>query len=246
MQNLSGYDIRATTRADSPARRHAKNRCRYSHPSRKIFDDALGEHLSLIMTATRSFLCFLLLVSASAGAAAQANEIALTGGGDFVSNQNVNVKRSWGIEGSVAHRLLSAPLIGLYGEVPIAAAFSATAGTPGVATCVNTVPISPACRVFDYSSFFVTPGLKLRIGGPGLAPYATIGGGVGHFSASGSQGSSTTGVISYGGGVDITLLPIIGLRGEVRDYNSGYPAFGLAGSGRQHNLFVTGGVVLRF
>lgn len=199
-----------------------------------------------MMRAARFLFCLAALAGFPIVAAAQANEIALTGGGDFVSNANVNVGRSWGIQGSFAHRLLSAPLVGLYGELPIAAGFNARPQLNQACIAVFPPPAACASQPFNYSSIFVTPGLKLRIGGPGLAPYVAVGGGIGHFSGSGSSGSSTTGVLSYGGGVDITVLPIVGLRGEVRDYNSGFPAFGLKGSGRQHNLFVTGGLVLRF
>ena len=196
-----------------------------------------------MMRAVRFVSCVVVVVALSIGAFAQANEIALTGGGDFVSNQNVSVGRSWGIEGSLAHRLFGAPMIGLYAEIPIAAAFNSTPKT----TC--TFPPTTSCfaQPFNYTSIFATPGLKLRIGGPGMAPYVAVGGGIGHFSASASQGSTTTGTISYGAGVDIPLIHFFALRAEARDYNSGYPALGFAkGTGRQHNLFVSGGVVVRF
>lgn len=203
-----------------------------------------------MMRVARLLVYCMVLAAAPTGALAQANEIALTAGGDFISNPHNSVSKTWTIEGSLAHRLLGAPLIGLYAELPIAAAFHSK---PQVSSaCIAVFPPPPGCitQPFNYSSLFVTPGLKLKIGGPGLSPYAVVGGGIGHFSpsaASGSTpGSTTTGVISYGGGIDVTMLPIIGLRGEVRDYNSGYPAFGFGGSGRQHNLFVTAGVVLRF
>ena len=207
-----------------------------------------------MMRAAR-FLFLLILAGAAPAMLAQANEVALTVGGDFVSNQHNRVSKTWTIEGSLAHRLFGAPLIGLYGEIPIAAAFHSK---PQVNTaCAATFPPPAGCitQPFNYSSLFVTPGLKLKIGGPGLAPYAVVGGGIGHFSPTIPSGSfttgtkpsgTTTGVISYGAGVDVTLLPLIGLRGEVRDYDSGYPAFGLGGTGRQHNLFVTVGAVLRF
>jgi hypothetical protein len=206
------------------------------------------------MRAAR-ILCLLILAAWAPAVFAQGNEVALTGGGDFVSNPHSSVQTTWALEGSFAHRLFGAPLIGLYGELPIAAAFNSK---PRVSSaCSATFPPSAGCitQPFNYSSLFVTPGLKLKIGGPGLAPYAVVGGGIGHFSPTIPSGSfttgtkpsgTTTGVISYGAGVDVTLLPLIGLRGEVRDYDSGYPAFGFGGTGRQHNLFVTVGAVLRF
>jgi hypothetical protein len=199
------------------------------------------------MTRAARVLFLLLIVAGVVPSLfAQANEIALTGGGDFVSNQNSSVQTSWAIEGSVAHRLISAPLIGLYGEIPVAAAFNSKPKVNSACAAVFPPPAGCITQPVNYSSLFVTPGLKLRIGGPGLAPYVVVGGGIGHFSPSGSQGSTTTGVVSYGAGLDITVLPIIGLRGEVRDFNSGFPTFGGGGSGRQHNLFATAGIVLRF
>ena len=198
------------------------------------------------MKAAHLLFCLVVLLGTTIRAWGQANEIALTGGGDFVTNQQGSVQTTWAIEGSVAHRLISAPLIGLYGEIPLAAAFHSKPNFSGACATVFPPPAGCVTSPSSYSSFFVTPGVKVRIGGPGLAPYLTVGGGVGHFSPSGSQGSSTTGVISYGGGIDVTLLPMIGLRGEVRDFNSGFPTFGGAGSGRQHNLFATAGIVLRF
>ncbi len=208
-----------------------------------------------MMRSARLFLALLVVPLFSAGAVGQANEVAVTVGGDFVSNQVNSVSKTWTIEGSFAHRLFGVPLIGLYGELPIAAAFHSK---PQVSTaCAAVFPPPAGCitQPFNYSSLFVTPGLKLKIGGPGFAPYAVVGGGIGRFSPTATggtvtgapqPGSTTTGVISYGAGADVTLLPFIGLRGEVRDYNSGYPAFGFGGSGRQHNLFVTVGAVLRF
>jgi len=205
-----------------------------------------------MMKAFRSVLLLAFVAAASTAGFGQANEIALTGGGNFISNPHNDVNTSWTIEGSVAHRLFGAPLIGLYGEVPIAAGFNSKPKVNSACAAVFPPPAGCITQPFNYSSLFVTPGLKLKVGGPGLAPYVVVGGGIGHFSPSASGTtttslkSTTTGVISYGAGADITLLPFIGLRGEVRDYNSGYPAFGLGGTGRQHNLFVTVGAVLRF
>jgi hypothetical protein len=206
------------------------------------------------MRAARLFLFCAFLAGASAAALAQANEIAVTVGGDFVKNSNNDIGKTLAIEGSLAHRLIGAPLVGLYAEVPIAAGFSSKPAVKTACAAVFPPPAGCITQPFNYSSLFVTPGLKLKIGGPGVAPYAVVGGGIGHFSPSVPSGSTTTtkpsgtttGVISYGVGADVTLLPFIGLRGEVRDYNSGYPAFGLGGTGRQHNIFVTVGAVLRF
>jgi len=166
---------------------------------------------------------------------AQGHEIALTGGGLFASNQNFNVDASAAIEGSYAGRLAHMPLASIYGEVPLAWGFS------NAATIANV----PAALTRECSSFFFAPGLKLKLAPEfPLSPYLTVGVGLGRFHQSGK--SDTTTVAQYGGGVDMKILPFVSLRGEVRDYNSGVPDFGLPASGRQHNVLVTGGLALRF
>jgi hypothetical protein len=54
---------------------------------------------------------------------------------------------------------------------------------------------------------------------------------------------NTTGAFQVGGGVDVsTPIPLIGLRAEVREFYTGQPDF----STTQQNLFVGGGIVLKF
>jgi hypothetical protein len=192
------------------------------------------------MKQTSRFFAIAILVCVAVAAHAQSTELAVTGGGNFASSGSFSVDPSFAIEGSVAHRLISAPLVSLYAEVPIAAAFDAT---PQIVSAIGR---------FNYSSLFVTPGVKLKFTTLGVDPYFVLGGGVGRFSqtttigTTSSSDSTTTGVVSFGGGADFHVAPFLALRGEVRDYYSGVPRFGLAASGRQHNVFTTGGIVLRF
>jgi opacity protein-like surface antigen len=177
-----------------------------------------------------AMLCF----CATAGLQAQSTDLGLTIGGNFVSTKTFDVSHSWVIQGSLAHRLFGAEGTGLYAELPIAAAFNNQPKT--VSTVTN----------FHYSSLFVTPGVKLRIGTPLISPYVTFGVGAAHFSATNGLGGDTSAAFSYGGGADWNVLPHIGIRGELRDYNSGIARFSLSGSGRQHNTFLTVGAFVSF
>jgi hypothetical protein len=94
--------------------------------------------------------------------------------------------------------------------------------------------------------------LKFAPGFP-VSPWAAVGGGLAHFSANSGlrllSGTDTTntGVFDFGGGLDMKVAPWVSVRGEVRDFYSGGLGFNLSNfNERQHNLVVTGGLVLRF
>jgi hypothetical protein len=84
----------------------------------------------------------------------------------------------------------------------------------------------------------------------------SFGAGFGHFSedktliygGANPGGSSTSGVIQGGFGLDVRVWHRYSLRGEVRDFWSGTPDLPLADTGktRQHNYFVGAGVVWHF
>src|SRR5262249_37319202 len=55
------------------------------------------------------------------------------------------------------------------------------------------------------------------------------------------------GAFDFGAGVDTSLWRWIGLRGEVRDFYTGSPAYNLPNlGGGQHNVVAGGGFVLRW
>lgn len=185
----------------------------------------------------------LAMICASIAAYGQSTEIAITTGGDFVSNGNFKMGTTWAVQGSVAHRFFQASgletgRLQLYGELPIAI---------GKGTSPSLAPsILLGDRILpEIASIFVTPGIKMKLNLSGLAPYFAVGIGAGHFYAGGLSGE-THPVFSYGTGADFNLNSRFALRGEVRDYNSPIPKIAFSGSGRQHNFFVTGGVVFRF
>ena len=108
-----------------------------------------------------------------------------------------------------------------------------------------------------YSTVIFTPGLKLKVlPGSGFSPYVVSGVGFGRFSQSDTNinGTPNTGdrsntsfVFNYGGGVDVNVLGPLSIRGEVRDFMTGNPSFSAPFlSGKQHNLYVGAGIVLKW
>lgn len=193
----------------------------------------------------RSTFCALVLIGILLSASevfAQSNELAVTVGGRFGVNQNYNVDTTFAIEGSYAGRLIHVPLAALYIELPVAAGLKGNVGLPiAILACIGCP--QPSTKV---SSLFVAPGLKLKLAPEfPVSPYFTVGGGVAHFSNGTS--SSNSGTAQFGGGLDFKVAPFISFRGEVRDFYSGLPLEGIfGGTGRQHNIFTTAGIVLRF
>lgn len=188
---------------------------------------------SFVLTGVVATL--LLLCSTSL---AQKNEFALTGGGQFSSNSAFDAGTSWAVGANYARRMASAPFVALYFELPV------VIGPKSVLRPYST----------DYSSLFVTPGLKVKFA-PSfpLSPYFAAGVGFAHFRTSGTSTagseSRTNAVFDVGGGLDMKIAPFFSARAEVRDFYSGLPDFSLVGSGlsgRQHNVVPQVGLVFRF
>ena len=93
-----------------------------------------------------------------------------------------------------------------------------------------------------------------------VSPWASVGGGYARFDESKTlvsgapntfQTGTNRGALQYGGGVDFkapwhVLLPLA-FRGEIRDFYSGQPRLNVVRSGTgQHNVIVSGGIVLGF
>ena len=170
---------------------------------------------------------------------AQKNEASFTGGGLTTSNSNgvcvtfpgcspTLFDTGGAFEVGFAHRVMDAKAATLYLELPLIASPSRGTNLPG-----------------NLSSLFFTPSLKLKVlSGAAVSPFISGGGGLAHFSVSSS--SSNVGAAQIGGGADIrTPLPLLGVRAELRDVISGTPPFSSSGALR-NNVFVGGGVVLRF
>lgn len=131
-------------------------------------------------------------------------------------------------EGIFAHRLANFHVAGLHLEFPVV-------GTP-------TRSVVQAGFRQDFSTIYFTPGLRLQLSLPFFQPFVAAGGGFGHYSSSGSVGSSTVGAFQVGGGLDLGFVPFLHFRAEVREFHNGTPNFSVG----NNNIFAGGGLVLKF
>jgi hypothetical protein len=185
--------------------------------------------------------CFL-----SASCWAQNNELSLTAGGMKTSGSGTqvceailnctpssffNIDTGGAFQAAFAHRVADFKVATAYVELPLIV--SPTRGTPSG----------------NISSLFFTPSVKFKLlPSAGVSPFLSIGLGLGHFNVN-STSSNVVGA-QLGGGADFrTRVPLLGIRVELRDIISGDPSFGPGGgapSALRQNVFVGGGVVLKF
>lgn len=187
----------------------------------------------------RKSLLGVLCLFIAVGAQAQKNDIALTGGGYFNVSSPLSLGAAPALEGTFAHRIASLPLLGIYAELPVAGSFSS-----------NIPTLSGLTVARSYTSLFITPGVRVRLA-PSfpISPYIAAGLGYARFNReafNGPTSANSTFAFDIGGGLDLKILPIVGLRAEVRDFNSGGIGLETLALGRQNNLFVTAGIALRF
>jgi hypothetical protein len=107
-----------------------------------------------------------------------------------------------------------------------------------------------------FSSYFVTPALRGKaFASNTLQPWASFGGGLGHFGFSdrlvyggtNSGGNKTSGLLQFGYGLDVKLKEHFGLRVAARNFwSSALPFNVVTGISRQRNFVVTGGVYWQF
>ena len=108
----------------------------------------------------------------------------------------------------------------------------------------------------DFASLYLVPQLTLKFrAGRRVSPWGTFGGGYGLYEQSATRldGAAnpaprhvSRGTFLVGGGVDVKLVRLLALRGELRDFFTGRPELNVPISGGQHNVLVGGGIVLRF
>jgi hypothetical protein len=179
------------------------------------------------------------------------NEVGLLLGGSIVptSVANLNIRSGLAYQATYAHRFTSRGGIGLGLEVPFVALPSQDVQSAS--------PSSPR----NYASLFVTPGLRLTLAPSArVSPWASVGGGYARFAesttlATGAANSfkagTNKGALQYGGGADfktpLKILVPLALRVEVRDFYTGQPRLNVARTTiGQHNVIVSGGLVVRF
>jgi len=179
------------------------------------------------------------------------NEVGLLLGGNIVptSTTNFNIHSGLAYQATYGHRFTGSRPVGWGFEVPFVALPSQDVQSPS--------PSSPR----NYASIFITPGIRVTfVPVAAISPWASVGGGFARFAESttlvtGAPNTFKTGTnkgaLQYGGGVDFKTpfkipVPLV-LRGEIRDFYSGQPRLNIARPGKgQHNVIISGGIVLRF
>jgi opacity protein-like surface antigen len=159
------------------------------------------------------------------------------------SRESVRLGSGTSFQFNYAYRLADFGKAALYGEMHFLANPQRIVGS-GFPTATR-----------DVATIFLAPGLKLKFFPKGrVSPYAMAGGGWAVFEQSTSQLNGqpnpaprivNNGVFVYGGGVDINVVGRLSLRGEVRDFYSGSPAYNVPSlTGGQRNVVVSGGFVI--
>jgi hypothetical protein len=188
-----------------------------------------------------AILVCLLLLGLGASSSAQSIELAIGAGGYLPANNNL-AEKAFALEGTFSARIVRLPLLALYFDLPVVGTLNSTVTSTQQLTSLGT-----------YSAMFIAPGLKVKLA-PGfpVSPYLAGGVGVARFSksdslAAGGENITNTNVFDIGGGLDMKIFPYLSLRGEARDFYSGSARLQLSNlDERQHNVVITGGLVLRF
>lgn len=190
-----------------------------------------------------------LVAGLSCNGFAQRNELALVAGAKITptvgsGTTETSFATRFAFEANYAAQLAHVPAIALHLEIP------------ALFTPSTDLTTSSPTALRSYSSFFITPALRLKLlpGSP-VSPWVSAGGGIVHFNpGSTTQGGTTVstqnvtkGAAQAGVGADLhpPLLPVA-FRVEVRDFYSGLPDLNSATIKVRHNLLVGGGLVLRF
>jgi hypothetical protein len=179
----------------------------------------------------------------------QKNEIGLTVGGLFPQDRGTvpnTVRLSGGTawQANYGHRFIDGR-VALYGEVHFL-------GNPQ-----RLVGSGNPAATRDVATIYLTPGIRAKFAATrSISPYVVIGGGYAAYQQSlfqidGKPNSAPRNLhraaLDFGTGVDTELWRWIGLRGEVRDFYTGSPAYNIPNlGGGQHNVVAGGGFVLKW
>ena len=200
-----------------------------------------NREVHIVRTTTKNAVLIAITVIVALPALAQKYELAIGAGGYFPVNLS-GAGNAVAIEGSLARRIASVPLVSAYIELPVVGTLNSSVNTFGLTSSAS------------YSALFVAPGVKVKLT-PAfpISPWIAAGGGLAHFSANSGlrllSGTDTTntGVFDYGGGLDMKIAPFVSVRAEVRDFYSGGLGFNFSNfNERHHNIVATAGLVLRF
>jgi len=194
-------------------------------------------------------ILLLLFVFGCGPAFAEQHEIGLTLGGLFPQDRGtipntIHLGGGTALQANYGYRLISGR-VALYGEVHFLANPQRLVGSGN--------PVSTR----DIATIYVTPGLRLKFAPTrSFSPYVAVGGGYAVYEQSvlqidgrpnPSPRDINRGAFDFGAGVDTSLWRWIGLRGEIRDFYTGSPAYNLPNlDGWQHNVVAGGGLVLKW
>ncbi|MGA7219903.1 MAG: hypothetical protein WBX38_16405 [Candidatus Sulfotelmatobacter sp.] len=197
------------------------------------------------------------LASSVGSAQDEKNQITGVVGRIFISDQGISgpnaptvnpfVRSGKGLtfEVNYSRYFIVHPVYAVSGEVPAVFNLDEDLNSGG--------PVVPV----DYKQIFVAPSARVNLfPATAVSPWVSLGAGFAHFSenknliyyGTNPGGSTTSGVIQAGFGLDVKLWRRFSIRGQVRDFWSGTPDLPLADTGktRQHNYFVGGGVIWHF
>ncbi|HXE91655.1 MAG TPA: hypothetical protein VNK82_11915 [Terriglobales bacterium] len=204
-----------------------------------------------------AFALFLLLYALPASAQ-QKNELALSLGVNITPAQGINVSpvvnnndrltfdRSLAMQATYARQLRQWSKVALYLEVPVMGISETNVNTTNTAVAEG------------YALLFVTPGLRAKFRPEArVSPWLSVGGGYARIEPRGTLVDGTTpnptvvntnaGALQMGGGADVKAFWRISFRGEVRDFYTAKPQLNVdTFGGRQHNVVISGGIVLGF
>lgn len=190
---------------------------------------------------------FSLVLALTLGAAAQRNEIGFLAGGKMTPDGTspsgtTKVDTAFAFEVNYAGTLIPAKVAALELNIPLIAVPTSNISTASLFTAKS------------YSSFYVTPGVRLRVG-TSVSPWIEGGLGFAHFNpsstnlAGGPSGatSSTKPAFDVAGGLDVrpSKSPI-GFRFEARELYTGVPDLAIPKLSLHNNVLLGGGIVLRF
>jgi Outer membrane protein beta-barrel domain len=149
------------------------------------------------------------------------------------------------LQANYGYRFTGGTRAALYGEINV------------LSTPLQEILSANPATTRDVATLFTTPGIRVKfVPTRSVSPYVVFGAGWALFEQSTLTGGGNPnpaprllnrGVVTFGGGADVKLWRWFGVRGEIRDYYSGSPAYNMASlRGGQHNVVVSGGFVLRF
>jgi len=190
----------------------------------------------------------LLPLSALAQEHAPKNELAFQLSGFAATNReapSLRLGSGIALQSNFARRIFEKRSYALYGEVHF------------LASPLREVRSTVDTATRDVATLYVTPGVRVKFAPRSrVSPYLAGGGGLAWYEQSRTQlnGSPNAaprellrGAFGLGGGVDVGVLRWLALRGEIRDFYTGAPAYNLAWiRGGQHNVAIGAAFVIRW